>query len=168
MLGRMTDALGRFRAEKDLYFRENPGSPVEDAAFSGLSYYPASEAHVVTAALEPLKGRVVVLETSTGDEQPYFRSGRATFETDDERVFVPFRDATSGTQTYGAGRYLEASPLSEGRVLLDFNYACSLFCAFSARYRCPLTNRLSMPVRAGEMRYGGLDVCKGLSRQENP
>lgn len=74
-------ALTHFRADKDAYFREGPDSPVEDATFSGLLYYPASEAHVVTAALEPFAVReVVLLATSTGDEQPYLRTGRATFE----------------------------------------------------------------------------------------
>lgn len=162
-------ALDRFRAEKDAYFRESPDSPVEDATFAGLLYYPPSEAHVVMAALEPFTGReVVLLATSTGDEQPYLRTGRATFELegqpcaltlfkptfeDNQRFFIPFQDATSGTQTYAAGRYLEADLLPDGRVLLDFNYAYAPFCAYSARYRCPLPpaeNRLPVPVYAGE------------------
>ncbi len=162
-------ALTRFRADKDAYFRENPDSPVADATFSGLLYYSPSEAYVVTAAFEPFGGReVVVLETSTGDEQPYLRAGRATFELagqpcalilfrptfgDSQRFFIPFQDATSGTQTYAAGRYLEADLLPDGRVLLDFNYAYAPFCAYSPRYRCPLPpaeNRLTVPVYAGE------------------
>jgi uncharacterized protein (DUF1684 family) len=169
------NALARFRAEKDAYFRESPDSPVQDtgfqgAAFSGLHYYPESAAYIVTPLPERFGGReVVLLETSTGDEQTYFRAARATFElggqpcalmlyqptfeTGGERFFVPFRDATSGQETYGVGRYLEADLLSDGRVLLDFNYAYHPFCAYSPRYRCPLPpveNRLSVPVYAGE------------------
>ena len=164
------NALARFRAEKDAYFRESPDSPVQDTGFSGLRYYPESEAYVVTPLLERFGGReVVLLQTSSGDEQPYFRAARATFElgaqpcaltlfqptfeTDSGRFFVPFKDATSGRETYGAGRYLEAGLLSDGRVRLDFNYAYHPFCAYSERYRCPLPpaeNRLTVPVYAGE------------------
>lgn len=164
------NALARFRAEKDAYFRESPDSPFEEKAFSGLRYYPESGAYVVTSLPEHFDNReVVLLETSTGDEQPYVRAARATFEldgqpcaltlyqptfeTDSARFFVPFRDATSGRETYGAGRYLEADLLGDGRVQLDFNYAYHPFCAYSARYRCPLPpaeNWLSVPVYAGE------------------
>jgi uncharacterized protein (DUF1684 family) len=169
----MTDALTRFRAQKDRFFRSDPNSPVDAATFSGLRYYPPSAAHVLRATLEPLEREVVMLTTSTGDAQPYFRVGRAAFElsaqplaltlyrptyetaaeTEVERFFIPFKDATSGTETCGAGRYLEAARLPDGHVLLDFNYAYSPFCAYSGRYRCPLPpaeNRLSVPIHAGE------------------
>ena len=164
------NALARFRAEKDAYFRESPDSPFEEKAFSGLHYYPESEAYVVTPVPVRFEGReVVLLGTSSGDEQPYVRAARVTFEldaqpcaltlyqptfeTDSGRFFVPFKDATSGRETYGAGRYLEASLLSDGRVRLDFNYAYHPFCAYSEHYRCPLPpaeNWLSVPVYAGE------------------
>lgn len=164
------NALARFRAQKDSYLRESPDSPLEDPDFAGLRYYPEREGFVVRAPFEPFAGReVVLLETSTGDEQPYFRAGRASFvldgqpcalmlyqpafETDSTQFFIPFRDATSGHKTYGAGHYLEASLLSNHQLLLDFNYAYSPFCAYSPRYRCPLPraeNRLAVAVRAGE------------------
>lgn len=165
----MTDALTTFRARKDQFFREDPDSPVDAATFSGLRYYPPSATHVLRARLEPLEREVVMLTTSTGDAQPYFRVGRAafelgaqplaltlyrpTYETEVERFFIPFRDATSGVETYGAGRYLEAGLLPDGHVLLDFNYAYSPFCAYNGRYRCPLPpaeNRLLVPIHAGE------------------
>ena len=162
--------LERFRAEKDAYFRDDPDSPVYGEAFTELAYYPESEAYVVSAPFEPLAEReVVYLTTNVGDEQPYVRAGRAsfelggqpctltlfrpTFETENTRLFVPFADATSGTETYGAGRYLEAPLLPDGQVLLDFNYAYHPFCALSDRYRCPLPpaeNRLPVAVCAGE------------------
>lgn len=169
MLARMTD-LERFRAEKDAYFRDDPDSPVGGEAFAGLAYYPESDGYAVSAPFEPFAERVVVyLTTSVGDAQPYVRAGRAsfelggqactlalfrpTFETENSRFFVPFTDATSGTETYGAGRYLEAPLLPGGRVLLDFNYAYHPFCAYTDRYRCPLPpaeNRLPVPICAGE------------------
>jgi uncharacterized protein (DUF1684 family) len=163
-------ALARFRAEKDRYFKTNPASPIEDEDFVGLSYYPFAAQFRVEADLEPFATRETVpLETSTGDTQPYHRFGRATFtvagqtcsltlykptfETENDAFFVPFRDATSGHETYGAGRYLEAPLLPDGRVLLDFNVAYHPFCAYSARYRCPLPpteNTLKVAVHAGE------------------
>lgn len=162
--------LERFRADKDAYLRDDPDSPVYGTAFAGLVYYPESAAYTVSAAFEPLEGReVVYLTTNVGDEQPFVRAGRAsfelggqpctltlfrpTFETENTRLFVPFTDLTSGSETYGAGRYLEAPLLPDGQVLLNFNYAYSPFCALSDRFRCPLPpaeNRLTVAVYAGE------------------
>lgn len=163
-------ALGRFRADKDDYLRDDPDSPVYGEVFAGLTYYSESEAYAVSAPFEPLKGReVVYLTTNVGDEQPYVRVGRAlfelsgqrcaltlfrpTFDTENSRLFAPFTDATSGGETYSAGRYLEAPLLPDGQVLLDFNYAYHPFCAYSDRFRRPLPpteNRLTVPVYAGE------------------
>ncbi len=162
--------LERTRRDKDRYLETDPDSPLYGAPFSGLAYYAEAELYTVTAEFRRAEGReVVLLGTSSGDEQPYFRMGRATFElegractltlyqptfeTDSARFFVPFKDATSGSETYGAGRYLEAALLSNGQILLDFNYAYHPFCAYSERYRCPLPpaeNTLLVPVYAGE------------------
>ena len=76
-------------------------------------------------------------------------------------LFLPFRDATNGAETYGAGRYLldaaKSADLGAGRepgsLVLDFNFAFQPSCAFDPRYACPLAppaNRLDLPVRAGE------------------
>jgi uncharacterized protein len=75
-------------------------------------------------------------------------------------VFLPFADATSGRETYGAGRYLldtikgaDLGTAPDGRQILDFNFAYNPSCAYSPRWVCPLApaeNRLPRPVRAGE------------------
>lgn len=76
-------------------------------------------------------------------------------------VFLPFADATSGTETYGGGRYLLDTikgadlglPDPDGKLVLDFNFSYFPSCAYSSRYVCPLAptgNRLKGPVRAGE------------------
>jgi uncharacterized protein (DUF1684 family) len=73
-------------------------------------------------------------------------------------VFVPFRDATSGRETYGAGRYLldtiKGADLGgeADNLVLDFNYAYHPSCAYDARWSCPLTleNTLAVTIRAGE------------------
>ncbi len=75
-------------------------------------------------------------------------------------LFIPFRDATAGRQSYGGGRYvvdaIKGSDLGldpSGRLILDFNFAYNPSCAFSTRFVCPLApaqNLLPAPVRAGE------------------
>jgi uncharacterized protein len=71
----------------------------------------------------------------------------------DDRFFVPFMDATSGTETYAAGRYIEAELDANGNIMIDFNEAYNPYCAYSPRWSCPIPpveNRLKVPLRAGE------------------
>ena len=76
-------------------------------------------------------------------------------------LFLPFRDATNGTETYGAGRYVldgvKSADLggnaATGTLIIDFNFAYHPSCAFDSRWACPLAppeNRLDTPIRAGE------------------
>jgi len=76
-------------------------------------------------------------------------------------LFLPFRDATNGSETYGAGRYLLDSAKSadlggdraSGTLIVDFNFAFQPSCAFDPKWACPLAppaNRLDLAVRAGE------------------
>jgi uncharacterized protein (DUF1684 family) len=76
-------------------------------------------------------------------------------------LFIPFRDATNGTETYGAGRYLLDAAKSadlggdpaRGTLILDFNFAFHPSCAFDPKWACPLAppeNRLDLPIHAGE------------------
>ena len=74
--------------------------------------------------------------------------------------WVPFRDKTSGKETYGAGRYLDLEPerqrTAEGKWILDLNRAYNPWCAYSEAYTCPFIppeNWLEVPIRAGEKRY---------------
>lgn len=77
-------------------------------------------------------------------------------------LFPPFRDATNGKDTYGGERYIldtikgADQGLEGGKLVLDFNYAFNLSCAYNANWHCPLAppeNCLSMPRRAGELDY---------------
>ncbi len=76
-------------------------------------------------------------------------------------LFLPFRDGTSGIETYAAGRYLLDTAKSadlggdreRGSLILDFNFAYQPSCAFDPRWACPLAppeNRLDLAIRAGE------------------
>jgi len=162
--------LNEFRREKDAFFRTDPMSPVppgERQSFAGLAYYEPAAALSFDVIPEPFDEiEPVVLQTSDGDTRAYDRWAHLTFEVDGRSVgltvyrdpdtgglFLPFRDATSGTETYGAGRYLELPVLEDGSIRLDFNYAYHPFCAYSPQYSCPIPpieNTLTVPIRAGE------------------
>jgi uncharacterized protein (DUF1684 family) len=173
-----TDAIMLYRADKDDYFRSGRASPVpedERAAFPGIPYFPVDEAFIADAlVLEPYEGDEPVrfeIPTSDGQLRAAERAGEFRFAllghplrltayrmagTDGspaETLFVPFLDATSGTETYGAGRYLDLEPDDDGTWTLDFNLAYQPSCVYDSRYSCPLTppeNRLALRVEAGE------------------
>lgn len=148
---------------------DSPLTPVQRARFRGLTYYPPTPALEAVTELRAYRERSEVeLMTSAGDTERYRRAGVVWFDvagistvmtllrSDDGELFAPFRDATSGTETYGAGRYLEARRLGDGGVLLDFNYAYNPYCAYNAGWRCPIPpteNHLMVPIRAGERTY---------------
>lgn len=170
--------LDDFRAEKDAFFREHPQSPLtpeQRASFEGLAYFPESGDLVVRAELVT-EGvdleEIVVMQTTTGGQQTYRRAGVVRFDVDGapaqvtlyaspdmHELFLPFRDATSGKETYGAGRYLEVEPPDlRHHVVVDFNYAYSPNCAYNPEWSCPIPpgeNWLAVPIRAGEKTFPG-------------
>ena len=79
---------------------------------------------------------------------------------EEEMLFVPFKDATSSKETYGAGRYLDLEPerdrTADGKWILDFNQAYNPWCVYSESYTCPFVpseNWLEVPILAGEKDY---------------
>ncbi len=163
-----TTQLLDFRRRKDEYFKQAPGSPIPPdrrADFAGLTYYPPNEDLVFDVDLEPAEPVEVPIATTTGEERTYLRVATATFPVEGESVtvalystghdglFLPFRDATSGKETYGAGRYVDVHPNGDGTAVIDFNYAYAPFCAYSEQYSCalpPAENWLTVPIHAGE------------------
>jgi uncharacterized protein (DUF1684 family) len=169
------DAVEGFREDKDDFYRNDPRSPIpaaEREAFSGLPYFPVNEALVFESLpLEPYSGDQPAdfqIPTSDGQLRPAHRAGVLRFEIDgvpyqltgyqfdqgeDRALFVPFLDQTSGTETYGAGRYLDIDPDIDGTYELDFNLAYHPSCVYDPRFSCPLTpaeNRLPIRIEAGE------------------
>lgn len=68
-------------------------------------------------------------------------------------AFVPFRDRTSGRESYGPGRYLTLELNESDEYELDFNRAFNPYCAYTDDYECgfpPAENDLPVAVRAGE------------------
>jgi uncharacterized protein (DUF1684 family) len=175
--GTMSD-LDEFRAEKDEFFRDHAQSPLtpeQRSSFDGLRYFPEDPRLVVRTELVTDgvdRDERIVMQTTTGEEQVYRRAGVIDFDVDGERarltlyasedmhdLFLPFRDATSGGETYGAGRYLEVEPPdADRRVVVDFNYAYNPYCAYNPDWSCPIPpgeNWLSVPIRAGERTFPG-------------
>jgi uncharacterized protein len=170
--------LAAFRASKDQAFRQ-PDSPVpadQQATLLPLAYYPAAVAYRVAAVLrlEPAKVTLEML-TSTGQRRMMQRVGTLEFSLKGQsltlgafveagapnfnRLFVPFNDLTSGTETYPAGRYLDLDLTRSGIYELDFNRAYNPYCYYNKTYDCPLPpreNRLRVPIRAGEKVSNGL------------
>ena len=157
------------RAGKDRFFRTSTESPLTDkAGFTGLRYYQPELSYQVTARLEPFadKTQKLVVRMSDGSEEVYDKFAHAVFSINgetcrllivklDDTYSILFRDATSGKETYGGGRYLELEPadLSNNQAVLDFNKAYNPYCAYTPTYACPLPpaeNTLSVAVRAGE------------------
>ena len=161
--------LTHMRRHKDRFFKSDPHSPLsasQKRAFTGLVYYTETPALRFDVTLErPKKRDLVHMQTSTGEIQEYSTLGTFTFEVDGQRAsltvygsddgdaFVPFVDTTSGSETYGAGRYLDLEWLGGDRYHVDFNLAYNPWCAYSPQYSCPFPppeNRLQVPIRAGE------------------
>jgi len=167
----LPEADRRFREGREAAIRE--ALPKDLAArFSGIPYFPYDPAYVLRVALQPVvPPEPVRIAASDGTLRPAHRVGRVTvrlptgsatlavYQLDDIRerypdhLFLPFRDALAGKETYGSGRYLEVKRLAGGIVELNFNRAYNPDCAFGLAGRCPITpeeNWLPFPVRAGE------------------
>ena len=178
--GAWQDTLTRERREKDIAFRNGPESPIPEkdrAGFRGLDYYPVDPSLLFQVRLNRYPSpRQVRIGTNTGEVRTGLRYGYLEFELDgkpcrlqayrmDEdpggrgpSLFVPFRDATTGTETYAAGRYLEFPENTTGVYELDFNRAYNPFCAYGRDYSCPVPpaeNTLPLAIRAGEKTYRG-------------
>ena len=169
-----------WRETRDDMFRHHPQSPLppeKREGFKGSEYYDYNPDYRVLATVEPAEAEDYDVPSSTGETFTFKRLGVASFDLKDANLtlelywltsyggglFVPFRDATSGTDTYGAGRYLldtikGADLGSEGdRLVFDFNFAFNPSCSYDPRWACPLAppaNRLDAPIEAGEKHSG--------------
>jgi uncharacterized protein len=170
-------ACDRWRGVRRQLIRSHPQSPIPDpgarSAFAGPHYFDYDPAARVVADVEEAEPERVVIEGSADGRFEMTRFGTARFELLGEPrqlslywvegygggVFLSFRDATSGRETYGACRYLldtvkGADLGQEGdRPVLDFNFAYNPSCSYDPGWACPLAppeNRLPIPVRAGE------------------
>ena len=166
----------RWRATRDELFRSHPQSPLPRgarASFGGLPYFDYDPSLRMLADVESAEPEHREVATSGDHPYAFTRFGRARFSLGGGAhalelywldaygggLFLPFADATSGRETYGAGRYLldtvKGADLGgdDGRLVLDFNFAYNPSCSYDASWVCPLAppaNRLPLAIRAGE------------------
>lgn len=168
--------LSDFRRSLDAYMvsYQSPLEEEQREQFQGLAYFPENDAlrfevEVVRFADdEP----TFEMETSTGEVRPFRRWGRFSFEVDGQLaeltiyfdghgLFLPFKDSTSGQESYAAGRYLDNQRpgltwLTANRLQVDFNYCYNPYCAYSPYFSCPLPPRenwVAVPIAAGEKAF---------------
>jgi len=171
-----------WREVRERLYREHSQSPVPAAARGSFvaSHFDYDPALRFTASLDPAPpvqpgALALELPNSGADTLAFSRLGRVELPFGDGPrslsvfwmagyaggLFIPFRDATNGTETYGAGRYLVDAAKSAdlggdpatGTLILDFNFCFQPSCAFDPRWACPLAppeNRLDLAIRAGE------------------
>ena len=171
------EKLERERREKDIFFATHIQSPLsqkEKLNFKGLSYYPINPDFRFELELhEHSNKKIIMIEDTKGQIRQFLRWGEFRFKVGNENcvlqayksnpeekgLFLPFRDSTSGKETYGAGRYIDlhvGDYISNKKWVLDFNKAYNPWCAYSENYACPfvpIENWLKVPITAGEKNY---------------
>ena len=163
------------RRSKDEAFADaarSPLAPDARASFDGLDYYPPDPAFRYVLRLDEFDDpETVVVETTADRAREYLAVGEFRFtvggrdavlrayreDREGDDLWLPFRAATSGAETYGGGRYLDldagARRREDGRWIVDVNLAYSPVCAHSEGYECPLvppSNWLDVRIEAGE------------------
>jgi uncharacterized protein (DUF1684 family) len=141
--------------------------------FLGLDYFPIATTWVLAARFEPYEPRRhLKIVNILGLEEAMESPGAVVFTKDGKEyrldavldgpeaddLFILFADATSGHDTYGAGRFLHIPFAQNGTTVIDFNKAYNPPCAFNDFATCPLPpyqNRLPLKVTAGERKYAG-------------
>jgi uncharacterized protein len=169
-------AWERWKTVRDELFAHHPQSPLPEASrerFAGISYYDYDPDARVAAEIEESEPHTYEIATSGDGSYSFTRFATASFELHGESldlelywlegygggVFLPFKDRTSGSETYGAGRYVldtvKGADLgqTDGRLVVDFNFAYNPSCSYDPKWVCPLApppNHLPVEVRAGE------------------
>lgn len=164
----------KWQNEKNEIFKgaTSPLRPKEKAAFKRLSFFIPDSSFVVKARFElepdpeafdmPTTTNTITKEIIYGrlyfslkGEQQQLEVYRA-FEPQDDYLFLPFLDETSGLSTYGGGRYIDLTFPLEDTVVIDFNKAYNPYCAYNPKYACalvPSINSLSVAVEVGERKF---------------
>lgn len=168
------------RIEKDKEFinpEETPLASEEISSFSGLNYFKPNFKYRITANLvKETSPDTIRMKTTTERLPLYLVYGKAIFSLDgkshtltiyrnvglmtkpgyEDYLFVPFTDETSGRQSYGGGRYIDARITDGDSVVLDFNRAYNPYCCYSKKYSCPVPpaeNHINAKILAGEKKY---------------
>lgn len=159
------------------YIRFNIDSPLTDEqkqSFTKLNFYPIDPSYKVKALMVPIENKKVrEVPLTDGSKERYIEHSYAEFElegkpqklllmqsmdeADKRNFFLAFADETSGMDTYGGGRYINARQDGKTSITIDFNLAYNPYCAYNPDYACPIPpkeNIMEIPIPVGEKNYG--------------
>ncbi|MGB0887597.1 MAG: DUF1684 domain-containing protein [Vicingaceae bacterium] len=171
--------LKEYRLEMDKEFGDTATSILPNKMamqFEHLNYYKPNPEFNITAQFKKEIGKEFTMTTSSGKKKAFrqygvlsFKIGYKSFklpiyqnlklmktEKYKDYIFIPFTDLTNGAETYGGGRYIEASKPEGDTYQLDFNYAFNPYCHYTEGYNCPIPpkeNFLDIRIEAGEKVY---------------
>ncbi|GAB3943012.1 DUF1684 domain-containing protein [Spirosoma harenae] len=174
------DQLAKHREtyKKDLL--TSSGGPLKDAAdLAYVRFYPPDSTYRVVATVErTTHAEPFEMPTYNGQTRPHVVYALLSFVLNGKKqtltlyrnlntirlpefrdyLFLPFKDATSGNETYGGGRYLDVrvGEIKNDHLTLDFNKAYNPYCAYQEGYPCPIppkNNELAIPIKAGEKTF---------------
>lgn len=172
MLPNRGSRLDSYRQHRNEWFKidlDSPLDPVDREGFTGLDYFPERKDLVFDAEIDTSGegiGERVDIPTTAGTEKTFYRAGRIHFTVDGTPVtlsvftdakgthyFIPFKDGTTGKETYSGGRFLDPKARPSGKLAIDLNYAYNPWCAYSDGWACPLPpeeNIVEASIPAGE------------------
>lgn len=146
---------------------DSPIASLKD--FSGIKYFEADKKFIIDAEFKAESaGQGMILMTDSSQTE-IKKAGTATFSLngktftvnvfdEGEHFLFPFRDLTSGKETYGGGRFINIpkESLNDDKLEIDFNNAHNFYCAYNESYICPIPpkeNFIDAEIRAGEKKY---------------
>ncbi len=165
------DIVKKQRATFEQNLKVEKDSPIANLKdFSGIKYFEADKNFIIDADFQAItsseKGMILMTDSSQSEIE---KVGNATFSVDgksftvslfDEGEFflLPFRDLTSGKETYGGGRFINVpkDKLQGNKIEIDFNHAHNFYCAYNESFICPIPpkeNFIAVEIRAGEKKY---------------
>lgn len=167
------EKVERIRERNDILFQKSPNSPLtheQKLDFKGLAYFPIDKKYEFIVDMKQFEYQSeITIPTTKDDKRKYIRFGYIEFEIDgqmnmltifkpieDDYLFLPFKDKTTGKESYKIGRYVEIEKISKEKYLVDFNTAYNPLCAYNDNWNCSYTpdeNVLQIPILAGMKKY---------------
>lgn len=169
----------KFRESYKEEFVKTSNSPLDKNDLEFLRFYDPDTTFRVNATFKRVTHRrPFEMPTYSGTKKTYVKYGEIKFRLNGKKqtltvyrslslqtlpqykdyLFLPFKDKTSGNETYGGGRYidLKTTEVKNSQFILDFNKAYNPYCAYSDGFNCPIPpkeNHLGIAIQAGEKNF---------------
>lgn len=170
------EAVADIRADRVRFLKSSEQSPFQqfDKKYQPVAYFPINSEYKVRANLERIQSPTrMAIQNSDGTTTTYSRFAYAHFKLEGQDLrllilkpagfgslpntyFTAFADDTSGSTTYGGGRYLDLDIGKSDNIEIDFNLAYNPYCAYVEEYSCPFPppeNVLPLKIEVGEKSY---------------